>query len=222
MSKPFKQEEFIALVNVMLRIKRVEDTLIKQNLELQNSLIKEQNYQVNLKRLNSELSITEERERRRIAEFLHDGISQILSLANLKLSSLQISDQNVKTHKTIFESIELINAAFSQTRSLTYDLSPPILYELGLIPALKWKLEQIENKYGISTILKSRVAKIEINSDVRILIFRIISELLSNMVKHANADKIEVNITIEQKILYISVVDNGKGFNYRKTTKSTD
>lgn len=221
MSKPFKQEEFIATVNVMLRIKRVEDTIIKQNLELQISLIKEQNYQVNLKRLNSELSITEERERRRIAEFLHDGISQILSLANLKLSSLQISDQNVKTHKTICESIELINAAISQTRSLTYDLSPPILYELGLIPAIKWKLEQIENKYGISTILKSKVAKIEINSDVRILIFRIISELLNNVIKHANANSVEINISIEQKILYISVVDNGKGFNFRETTKST-
>jgi len=222
MSKPFKQEEFIALVNVMLRIKRVEDTLIKQNLELQNSLIKEQSYQVKLKRLNSELSITEERERRKIAEFLHDGISQILSLANLKLSSVQTSDRNLKTHNTIGESVELINDAISQTRSLTYDLSPPILYELGLIPAIKWKLEQIENKYGISTILKSKVAKIEINSDVRILIFRIISELLNNVVKHASANSIEIDVSIEQKILYISVVDNGKGFNFRKITKSTD
>jgi len=222
MSKPFKQEEFIALVNVMLRIKRIEDTLIKQNLELQNSLIKEQNYQVKLKRLNSELSITEERERRKIAEFLHDGISQILSLANIKLSAIPISGQNLKATQTINESIELINNAISQTRSLTYDLSPPILYELGLIPAIKWKLEQIENKYGISTILKSKSAKIELNSDVRILIFRIISELLNNVIKHANANLIEIDVSIEQKILYISVIDNGKGFNYRKISKSTD
>jgi len=222
MSKPFKQEEFIALVNVMLRIKRVEDTLIKQNLELQNSLIKEQSYQVKLKKLNSELSITEERERRKIAEFLHDGISQILSLANIKLSTIPTSDQNLKTIKKITESIELINTAISQTRSLTYDLSPPILFELGLIPAIIWKLEQIENKHGISTILKGKVDKIELNSDIRIMIFRIISELLANVVKHANADKIEVNVKIEQKILYISVVDNGKGFNYRKITKSTE
>jgi two-component system, sensor histidine kinase and response regulator len=222
MSKPFKQEEFIAIVNIMLRIKRVEDTLIKQNQELQNSLIKEQSYQVKLKRLNSELSIIEERERHKIAEFLHDGISQVLSLANLKLSSVQTSDQNIKMHKTICESIELINAAISQTRSLTYDLSPPILYELGLIPAIKWKLDQIQNKYGISAILKSKVAKIEINSDIRILIFRIISELINNVIKHADANSIEIDVSVKQKILYISVVDNGKGFNFRKTTKSTD
>lgn len=195
---------------------------VRAEISLQKSIRKIKEYQIKLKRLNSELSITEERERRKIAEFLHDGISQILSLVNIKLSAIPTSDQNLKTIQSITESIDLINNAISQTRSLTYDLSPPILYELGLIPAFKWKLEQIENKHGISTILKSKVDKIEINSDVRILIFRIISELLANAIKHANADKIEVNVTIERKILYISIIDNGKGFNYRKTTKSTD
>lgn len=195
---------------------------VRAEKSLQKSLKKIKEYQAKLKRLNSELSITEERERRKIAEFLHDGISQILSLANIKLSAIPPSDQNLKTAQTINESIELIDNAISQTRSLTYDLSPPILYELGLIPAIKWKLEQIENKYGISTILKSEVEKIKINTDVRILVFRIIAELLNNVIKHADASLIKIDISIEQKILYISVVDNGKGFNFRKITKSTN
>lgn len=156
-SKPFRREEFIALVNVMLRIKKAEDSLKKQNLELQKNLINEQNYQLRLKKMNYELSILEERERHRIAEFLHDGISQILSLANIKLSTLISSEQNSKNEITIRESIKLINNAISETRSLTYDLSPPILYELGLIPAIKWKLEQLENKHGISTKVEFKI-----------------------------------------------------------------
>ncbi|MFA5328890.1 MAG: response regulator [Prolixibacteraceae bacterium] len=195
---------------------------VRAEKSLQKSLEQIKEYQVKLKRLNSELSITEERERRKIAEFLHDGISQILSLANIKLSTIPASDQNLKTIQTITESIELINNAISQTRWLTYDLSPPILYELGLIPAIKWKLEQIENKYGISTLLKSNVEKIILNTDVRILVFRIISELLNNVIKHANANLIDIDVSIEQKTMYISVVDNGKGFNFRKITKSTN
>lgn len=222
LSKPFKQEEFVALVNVMLRIKRVEDTLLNQNQELQNSLIKEQSYQLKLKKMNSELSIAEERERRKIAEFLHDGINQILSLANIKLSTIPTSGQNVKTVKTLNETIELINHAISQTRSLTYDLCPPILYELGLIPTIKWKLDQIENKYGIETSLKSNVDSLDIDTNVRILLFRIISELLSNVIKHAHADKIKIEIICEQNRAYISVTDNGQGFKSKDKISLTD
>jgi PAS domain S-box-containing protein len=195
---------------------------VRAERSLQKSLKKIKEYHIKLKRLNSELSITEERERRKIAEFLHDGISQILSLANIKLSTIPTSDQNLKTVQTITESIELINSAISQTRSLTYDLSPPILYELGLIPAIQWKLEQIENKHQISTFLKNNVDKIEINIDVRMLVFRIVSELLTNVIKHANADSIAIEVSVKQKKLYISVFDNGKGFNFRKITKSTN
>lgn len=138
-SKPFEKEEFVALVNVMLRIKSVEDKLKRQNHELQDNLLKINQYQVKLKKMNAKLSITEEQERRRIAEYLHDGISQILSLASIKLTWLLNNEQLPKTGKTIRESVELINSAIAGTRSLTYDLSPPILYELGLIAAIKWR-----------------------------------------------------------------------------------
>lgn len=215
-SKPFERQEFIALVNVMLRIKKTEDKLKKQNQELQNNLLKINDYQLRLKKMNADLLISEEKERRRIAEFLHDGISQILSLAYIKLTALINSDQLPKTEKGIRESVDLINNAISETRSLTYDLSPPILYELGLTSAVKWKLEQIEEKYGIVTSLKSNIEKLEINTDIRILLFRIISELITNVIKHADADLIKIELTSEQNNLYIAVNDNGKGFDFSK------
>jgi signal transduction histidine kinase len=193
---------------------------VKTENDLQKSLHKISEYQVRLKRMNVELSITEEKERRRIAEYLHDGIGQYLSLVNLKLTALLSSELLPKTEKAISESVDLINSVIMGTRSLTYDLSPPILYELGLIPAIKWKLDQIESKFGIDTTLKSNIGNLEIDTNVRILLFRIISELFNNVIKHAHADLIMVEILGEQNKLYISVTDNGKGFNYREQTGS--
>jgi len=195
---------------------------VKTEADLQKSLVKIHEYQAMLKKMNSDLSITEEKERRRISEFLHDGISQILSLAYIKLTSLLNSEQLPKTDRTIRESLELINNAITETRSLTYDLSPPILYELGLIPAIKWKLEQIENRYGIATTIKGSNDPLEIDADIRILLYRIISELIANVIKHANADLIKIEIKKDQKYLYISVVDNGRGFKYTAETKSNE
>ena len=195
---------------------------VKAETDLQKSLDKIKEYQAKLKKMNSDLSITEEKERRRISEFLHDGISQILSLAYIKLTSLLNSEQLPKTDRTIRESVELINNAIIETRSLTYDLSPPILYELGLIPAIKWKLEQIENRYGIATTIKGANEPLEIDTDIRILLYRIISELIANVIKHANADLIKIEINKDQKYLYISVVDNGQGFKYAAETKSNE
>jgi len=195
---------------------------IKAETDLQKSLVKIKEYQAKLKKMNSELSITEEKERRQIAEFLHDGISQILSIVYIKLTSLLNSEQLPKTDKTIRESVELINNAIIETRSLTYDLSPPILYELGLVPAIKWKLEQVENRYGIATSIKCTNDPLEIDTDIRILLYRIISELITNIIKHAKADLIKIEINVDQKYLYISVIDNGQGFNFKAHNKSNE
>ncbi len=195
---------------------------VKTENDLQHSVQKIKDYQIKLKKMNAELSITEERERRRIAEYLHDGISQILSLVNIKLTALLSSEQLPKTTKSIVESVDLINNAITETRSLTYDLSPPILYELGLIPAIKWKLGLIEDKFRINTSFKSNVENLEINTDIRILLYRIVSELLNNVIKHTSADLIKIEIIDEQNKLYISVIDNGQGFINKDHTKTSD
>ncbi len=231
-SKPFNNSELIALVNVMLRIKHSEDLLRVQNEALKNTVLKLRDaekvrkkniskinkYQKRLRALNADLLKSEEKERKTIAGFLHDGIGQTLSIANIKLTSLLNRELPEQTKKAIAETSELINHAISETRLLTYDLSPPILYELGLIPAIKWKLEQISNKASIHTEFVSSEEQIILDSEISILIFRIITELLINILKHAEASNINVAIKKLKNNYYISVVDNGKGF-YLKSPK---
>lgn len=179
---------------------------------LEKSIKKIKNYQEKLKKLNTEITLVEEKERRRIAENLHDSLGQTLSLAFIKLSSVVQGDYPPRVQKTLLETSELLNNAISESRTLTYDLSPPILYELGLIPAFKWKLEQIEEKHGIKTSLIGENQEIGIKKEFNIFLYRIVAELLNNAIKHANANLIELEVKKKKNFYYISVRDNGIGF----------
>ena len=232
-TKPYRISELVAIVNVMLRIKNAEDLLRMQNKDMEHSILKLQkaeriqkknliqiqNYQKKLKKLNSELIQTEEKERKTIAGYLHDGIGQTLSIAHIKLTSLLNEELNPKVKKTISESSKLIDSAINDSRLLTYDLSPPILYELGLIEAIKWKLEQVREKSNISVFFKSDIKTINISTDRRILIYRIVCELFLNVIKHANAELISVEITKVTKKYYITILDDGIGFDSKKESK---
>lgn len=176
--------------------------------------IKLKDYQKRLKELYSELILAEEKERRRIAEYLHDGIGQTLSIAYLNLSSLMNENFSPEIQKRIKESSEFLNDSIVKSRSLTYDLSPPILYELGLIPAIKWKLDRIESQYGINTKFFSEEKYLDITNEIRILLYRIVNELLTNVIKHSDSKSVTVEIHKDLKSYYISVTDYGKGFDY--------
>ena len=169
-------------------------------------------YQKKLKNLYYELTIAEEKERRKIAEYLHDGLGQTISLAAIKLSSVSRAELAPNVNKTLEESAELLRNAISESRTLVYDLSPPILYELGLLAAIKWKLDQIEKKFGIITVFMSEENTIMLKTDMRIFIFRMVSELLNNTIKHADADLLIVEIRKDPQNIIIRVIDNGKGF----------
>jgi len=174
-----------------------------------------------LKKLNTEVTLAEEKERRRIAENLHDSLGQTLSLVYIKLSFIMNEDTNSKMKKTLQETSELLNKAITESRILTYDLSPPVLYELGLIPAFKWKLEQIEEKYKIKTVLTGESPKISIKKEFNIFLYRIVAELLNNAIKHACADLIELEVRKDKDFYYITVSDNGVGFKKKLNKKAT-
>jgi len=188
---------------------------------LKKSLKQIKSYQKKLKNLNTELTLVEEKERRRIAENLHDGLGQTLSLAFIKLSSLANEEFSPRVERTFNEISDLLNKAISESRTLTYDLSPPILYELGLIPAFKWKLEEIEEKHGLKTLLIGENQKIGIRKEFNIFLYRIVTELLNNAIKHSKADLVELEVKKEKKYYYITVRDNGIGFKKQLNKKAT-
>ena len=174
-------------------------------------------YQKQLKSLASELSLAEERQRRRIATELHDRISQSLVISKVKLQSLRHTMVSEDVGDALDEIRDSLGQIIADTRSLTFDLGSPILYELGFETAVsEWLNEQIEEKYGIATVFEDDNKPKPLNDDIRALLFRDVRELLINIVKHAEADNVKVSIKRINQQIQIVIDDDGVGFDVSK------
>jgi PAS domain S-box-containing protein len=170
-------------------------------------------HQAELKSLASQLSLTEERERHRLATDLHDQISQSLVISKIKLDQLHKSSASDELNESLKDISNCLGQIIDDTRALTFDLSYPILYELGFEAAVaEWLADQIQEKHGIRTEFVDDGRNKPLDDDICVLLFRNVRELLINVVKHAQADKVRVSIRKIKDNICISVEDDGVGF----------
>jgi signal transduction histidine kinase len=170
-----------------------------------------------LRSLASELSLAEEKERRRIAVGLHDDIGQILYITKMKLEEmleLEFSDDIGESLKEIIENIE---HTIQRTGTLTFELSSPILYELGFEAALEMLAEKVYEQYGISSFYEDDNIPKPLDNEARILLYQSVRELLANIVKHAEARNIIISVGKEGDNIRININDDGVGFDISKT-----
>jgi PAS domain S-box-containing protein len=175
-----------------------------------------QSYQKQLRSLASDLSLAEEQERRRIATMLHDHIGQILAISKIKLGALLQSAAHDGFLEPLEEVREHVEQAIQFTRSLTFELSPPILYDLGLESALEWLTEQIKEQHGISCDFETDNKPKPVRDEIRIVLFSAVRELLMNVAKHALAQTAKVTIRRVNENIVVHVADNGTGFTVSK------
>jgi len=170
--------------------------------------------QAQLKSLASQLSRIEERERHRLATALHDQVGQSLVFSKLKLDQLRMSDSGGEIAEALEEVCGYLGQAIQETRTLTFDLSSPILYEVGFEAAVaEWLADEIRGKCGIETEFYDDVRQKPLDDDIRALLFRNVRELLINVVKHAQASKVKVCVQRADEDVCVSVEDDGVGFN---------
>ncbi|UCE17274.1 MAG: PAS domain S-box protein [Gemmatimonadota bacterium] len=169
-------------------------------------------YQAQLRSLASELSLAEERERRQLATELHDSIGQMLAVAKVKLGALRKTVDGAEIQTSLEEIQDLIDQTIHQTRTLTFNLSPPILYELGFEPAVEWLKDQIEERHGIQISFEDDMQPKLLNDDIRVVLFQAVRELLINVVKHARAQHVKISIQKERGAIRVDVLDDGIGF----------
>jgi len=171
-----------------------------------------------LRQLSSELTLAEQRERRRLAQVLHDHLQQLLVAAKLGLNMLER-----KTGDELAEGIDhatdLIDQAIESSRSLTVELAPPILHEAGLPAGLAWLTRWMFDRHNLRVKAHIDDDAAPEREDVRILVFQAARELLFNVVKHAGVDVATVRLTAEDgERLRLVVSDPGRGFDPRGTT----
>lgn len=199
----------------LIRGARAEDHLaicMIEDISEQKQAEKEiRTYQQQLRSVASELSLTEERERRRLATDLHDHVGQILALAQIKLGAIRQSASSTHLVEPMDEVRRLIEQTIQYTRSLTFELSPPILYDLGFEAAVEWLAELIQEQHGITVKVQADRSAKPMNDEIRVLLFQTVRELLANVVKHAGAKHIRVFIAREEAALQVKIEDDGLG-----------
>ncbi len=169
-------------------------------------------YQQRLRELASQLSLTEEQQRRQIAGDLHDHISQSLVLSLMKLQ--QLKDSADCKNKALVRSLcDTLNQVIERVRTMTFELGSPTLYRFGLEPALRELLdEKFKQNSEVQTHFSDDKKPKPLSEDVKILLFQSVRELLVNVVKHARADRVDVAVSRDNSDVEISVHDNGVGF----------
>lgn len=171
-----------------------------------------QTYQNQLRSVASKLSLTEEKERRFLATQLHDGIGQSLAVTKVKLGALKKEMEETGLTGSIDDIQNIIEQTIQDARTLTFDLSPPILYELGFEPAVEWLTDQIQERHGIQTKCEDDMCPKPLEDDIRVVLFQAVRELIYNIVKHARAQHIEVSLQRVGNLIRICVNDDGIGF----------
>jgi len=169
-------------------------------------------YQERLRRLATEMALSEERQRREIAEDLHDHLGQGLAMLRLKLLELKGNAIFCGLDHTIEDMDKLLGQAIRYTRSLTFELSPPMLYEIGLNAAVEWLAGDYATRHKLELRLELEPLEKEFPNEFRVMIFKSLRELLINVVKHASAGKVTIRSHKTDTFFELSVEDDGLGF----------
>lgn len=197
-----------------LRVNAVEKHRIELLKEVEERKIAEMKlltHQTRLRSMASELTLSEERQRRRIATSLHDDIGHALLGTKVKLSTLENKLDQTEDKNSIRNVLETIEDTLKHTRSLTTDLSPPSLYQFGFESAAENLVEKFGEEYDIRSVF-TLVKSGHISEETAVLLYQSLRELLINILKHAQAKTITVVIDMEDELFSVAIKDDGVGF----------
>lgn len=163
-----------------------------------------------LRRAAAAVSVVEQQERRKLASDLHDSAGQLLALASIKLRALDCSVAG-NWGREFTELSELLAKARNRINSLSFQLSPPLLDDVGLVAATRWLAEDIEQSFGLEVTVEES-PELRLDEVTRVTLFRAIRELLINVTKHAGVGTARVRFWHEGVQIRVSVEDSGVGF----------
>ncbi len=196
----------IVLFFYFSRKRIIQAELEKANLEIDHQ-----------KRILQSVIVTQEEERKRIAQDMHDAISSKLNVVSLNANILTEEDITIEESNKVGASIlKITNTVLESSRKIAHDLLPPTLQKFGLKAALEELCEEIceTKKYKTNYQLDYEEGFLEKNDELHV--FRILQELVNNTIKHGDASEISVSLKTDENNLSLQYRDNGKGFNVEK------
>ncbi|MDQ6662004.1 MAG: sensor histidine kinase [Chloroflexota bacterium] len=170
----------------------------------------------------SQIINAQEQERKRIARELHDETSQVLTSLLISLAILEESVTTQEAHERISDTRKLAHQTLRAIRSLSIDLRPSALDDLGLLPALRWYVKEYQQKCAIEVDFVATGFKGRLPAEMETALYRIVQEALTNTARHARASKVWIRLEEEANAVYATITDNGIGFDKDTLCKNGD
>ena len=177
--------------------------------EAENALAQ---HDAQLRALATEITLAEERARRKLASELHDGPAQNLTGMSLTLAAMKRHLTDREQVERIVEMEQVLADTTMQTRTLMLELAPPGLHENGLVEALRWLADRVRQQQRLLVAVEDDGAPKPLEDQVTVLLFQTVRELLQNVVKHARSKRATVRCSTNREHLMLDVVDPGVGF----------
>ncbi|MCU0807462.1 MAG: response regulator [Candidatus Contendobacter sp.] len=205
--KPFDAQVLLARVRTQVELGLLSRTLERALAERTQEL---RDANARLRQLAMEVSLIEERERKRLAGELHDSPMQKLALAQMQIAAAQRRDN--ESEALLESGLELMREALGELRSLQFELSPPCLYQEGLAPALEWLASHATRRFGIAFSVALPPALPTLDRNLAIVLFQCARELIYNVAKHACASAGRIELAVWDDAVRLVVSDDGQGF----------
>jgi two-component system CheB/CheR fusion protein len=192
---------------------RASEERLRQLNETLESRVEERTEQV--RSLVTQLAMSEQAERRRISQILHDDLQQRLYAMNVQGTTARYAlagEDRATIQQLLLDIEEAIDKAIQLTRELSVDFSPPLLQVEGFTSALDWLASQMQQQHGLVVTLQAVEPLPSLHEDLRVMLFHIVRELLFNIVKHAGVNTAQIEIGFDEGQLRIDVSDEGRGF----------
>ncbi|MHB8994392.1 MAG: PAS domain S-box protein [Armatimonadota bacterium] len=176
-----------------------------------------------LRLMTSQVALAEERERRRIATAIHDDLSQTLAFAKMRLAALREEPASQALQAGLADLLALMDDAIASSRTLTLELSPPVLYRMGFEPALRWLGAHMASVHGYRVTVHIDKKPKPMGSDLEITLFQSAREMLTNAAKYAACSTVELSLRRHEDTVELTISDDGRGFDPArvKTTVSS-
>lgn len=206
----------LLLLGLLYRQSRQKRLLAEKDVQFQQEQVKFLERQQQVVSLQSMVN-GQETERTRIARDLHDGLGGLFSTIKMYFSTLQHEQPQLKEDALFIKSYDIVNIASEEVRRIAHNMMPEVLIKIGLLQAIQELCNSISAGKLLRVTLQSYGMEKRLNPSTEIMLFRIIQELLNNIIKHAKASEAIIQFNKENDRLSVIVEDNGHGFNMADT-----
>jgi signal transduction histidine kinase len=213
-SRMFQATVVVLILSFIFAVGLLASNFLLLNAELKRRRVTEETLRAvgeSYRRLSSRVLELQDQERRRLGRALHDSAGQYLASVKMSLAHLRKNTGDAETLKLLTDALQYVDRTISEIRTVSHLLHPPLLDEVGFVPASRWYVEEFATRSGIQVHLELPADAERLPGDMELVLFRVLQEGLTNVHRHSGAHKVDIIFVRSSETVELTLADDGTG-----------